>query len=545
MLIERFLCIDCADFKENQEEFMVIKQKKVPRANLTPVPENLFETKEKIESTHTSELVIALCGPIGSPLHEVAATLKDTLTNTFRYEKCEVIRLSKFIEDECKQSTFNNDFERIEKLINSGNELRENYGANVLAELAVNMIRLEREKYKHESGSERYETRRICHIIDSIKNQEELELLRTIYRDMLYVVGVFSPLKIRVNNLQNRGLNDPEIWNLIDRDSGEESKNGQTVRDTFPMSDFFLRVDRATDIQVTRRVERFLHLMLGTKILTPTPSESAMYAAASAAGNSACLSRQVGAALTDAEGQVLAIGWNDVPKSGGGLYMSYISSEATEENDNRCWNKGGGKCFNDEEKDLLAKAVSAFLVEEEIILKSKQTEAALAIARTPKLRGLIEFSRSIHAEMHAILSAARSNGSKISGGKLFVTTYPCHSCARHIIAAGIKEVIYIEPYRKSLAMKLHGDAISESETAGADFVKILPYDGVAPSKYLSLFRMKPDSRKRDGKMIKIVAKDANPRLEKSLEALPALEGIVVKSLISKQLIVEEQNEKES
>jgi hypothetical protein len=55
---------------------MVIKQKKVPRANLTPVPENLFETKEKIESTHTSELVIALCGPIGSPLHEVAATLK-------------------------------------------------------------------------------------------------------------------------------------------------------------------------------------------------------------------------------------------------------------------------------------------------------------------------------------------------------------------------------------------------------------------------------------------------------------------------------------
>ena len=87
-------------------------------------------------------------------------------------------------------------------------------------------------------------------------------------------------------------------------------------------------------------------------------------------------------------------------------------------------------------------------------------------------------------------------------------------------------------------MKLHDDAISESETAGAGFVKVLPYDGVAPSKYLALFRMKPDSRKKDGKMIKIVAKDANPRLEKSLEALPALEGIVVKSLVSKKLIAE-------
>lgn len=94
-----------------------------------------------------------------------------------------------------------------------------------------------------------------------------------------------------------------------------------------------------------------------------------------------------------------------------------------------------------------------------------------------------------------------------------------------------------------LAKKLHGDAISESETAGVDRVKILPYDGVAPSKYLALFQMKPDSRKRDGRMIKIAAKNANPRLEKSLEALPALEGIVVKSLISKHLIEEDNNEK--
>lgn len=522
---------------------MATKKKNASSSPLTTVSKNHFETKEKIESTHTSELVIALCGPIGSPLHDVAKTLRVTLKETFGYEKCEVIRLSKIIEENCASTPPNNEFKRIEYLIDNGNKLRQDFGANVLAELAVNDIRLEREEYKHESDAERYETRRICHIIDSIKNQDELELLRTIYRDMLYVVGVFSPLEIRVTNLRDRGLDDPEIWTLIDRDSGEESENGQTVRDTFPLSDFFLRVDRATDTQVTRRVERFLHLMLGTKILTPTPSESAMYAAASAAGNSACLSRQVGAALTDAEGQVLATGWNDVPKSGGGLYMSDVSSEATQENDNRCWNKGGGKCFNDEEKNLLAKAVSEFLVTEKIITDKKQAEATRAIASTPKLRGLIEFSRSIHAEMHAILSAAKTNGSKISGGKLFVTTYPCHSCARHIIAAGIKEVFYIEPYRKSLAMKLHGDAISETETAGADCVKILPYDGVAPSKYLALFCMKPDSRKIDGKMIKIAAKNANPRLEKSLEALPALEGIVVKSLILKKLITGDNNEK--
>ena len=78
---------------------MVTKQKTAPGGNLTPVSESLFETKEKIESTHTSELVIALCGPIGSPLHDVAATLQETLTNTFGYEKCEVLRLSRIIEE--------------------------------------------------------------------------------------------------------------------------------------------------------------------------------------------------------------------------------------------------------------------------------------------------------------------------------------------------------------------------------------------------------------------------------------------------------------
>lgn len=522
---------------------MLNEQKLSTNSHLISVPKESFETREKIESTHTSELVIALCGPIGSPLHEVATTLQEALTNTFGYEKCEIIRLSKFIEEKIPSFNHTSEFNRINQLIDKGNKLRNEYGANVLAELAIHFIRVEREKHKQEKDSDRYETRRICHIIDSIKNQEELELLRTIYRDMLYVIGVFSPLEIRVANLKKRGLVDHEIWTLIDRDSGEESKNGQTVRDTFPLSDFFLRVDRTTDSQITKRVERFLHLMLGTKILTPTSSESAMYAAASAAGNSACLSRQVGAALTDAEGQVLAIGWNDVPKNGGGLYTSDIASEIAQENDNRCWNKDGGKCFNDEEKFLLSKALSEFLVAEGIIDANNQTKTANAIARNSKLRGLIEFSRSIHAEMHAILSAARTNGSKISGGKLYVTTYPCHSCARHIIAAGIKEVLYIEPYRKSLAMKLHDDAISESETAGKDFVKVLPYDGVAPSKYLALFRMKPDSRKKDGKMIKIVAKDANPRLEKSLEALPALEAIVVKSLVEKKLIEEEINGK--
>jgi deoxycytidylate deaminase len=496
-------------------------------------------TVDALRKTHTEELVIALCGPIGSPLHEVAENIQGRLREIFDYEECAQIRLSEFIETHAAlvnvvipDNTDKNAFSRRDALITAGDELRKRYGGAILAELAINKIRTEREAHKQKTGSVAYRPRRVCHIIDSIKNQEELELLRTVYREMLYVIGVFAPVSNREANLKKKGMLPADISRLIDLDSGEEKPHGQTVRDTFPQSDFFLRIESGTDSQLRGRVERYLHLILGTKIVTPTRAETAMYAAASAAGSSACLSRQVGAALTDAEGEILSIGWNDVPKPFGGLYLSDHLHDPTGEHDHRCWNMEGGRCFNDFEKELLAQVVVDALGS---LVKDESREDAIQLVKSnAKLRSLIEFSRSIHAEMHAILTAAKTAGDKISGGKLFVTTYPCHSCARHIIASGISEVYYIEPYRKSLATKLHDDAITENESEKSK-VRLLPYDGVAPSRFLALFRMTPDSRKTKGKMIVISPKKAMPRIEKSLEALPALEGLVVQSLKDKNI----------
>lgn len=492
-------------------------------------------TKEILSSTHTEELVIALCGPIGSPLHEVADKLHEMLEQPFGYVKCNVIRLSKFIGEfaaRTSREVANSGAKRRHDLITLGNEMRGEFGHSVLAELAVNQIRVDRQQHGRDDASGQFLPRRECHIIDSIKNQEELELLRTVYRESLYVVGVFAPVEHRTKSMESQGLSGPEIAELMDRDSGEELAGGQTVAETFPHCDFFLRMDSNTETQLRSRVERFLHLILGTKVITPTRAEAAMYAAASAAGNSACLSRQVGAAVTDAEGEVLAVGWNDVPKAFGDLYVTDLNSDANGDQDKRCWNHGG-KCYNDEEKRLLAEHIIAAL--DQFIPAEKRAQAADSVIRNKKLRGLIEFSRSIHAEMHALLTALRQTGPKVRGGRLYVTTYPCHSCARHIVAAGITVVYYIEPYKKSLATKLHGDSVTEQDQ-DMDRVRFLPYDGVAPSRYLALFRMRPDSRKKDGRVIRVAPNLARPKLEKSLEALPALEGLVVKSLISKKLV---------
>lgn len=52
----------------------------------------------------------------------------------------------------------------------------------------------------------------------------------------------------------------------------------------------------------------------------------------------------------------------------------------------------------------------------------------------------------LHAEANAITKLARSNNSS-DGATLYVTASPCIECAKLIIQAGIKRVVYSEHYR--------------------------------------------------------------------------------------------------
>lgn len=49
--------------------------------------------------------------------------------------------------------------------------------------------------------------------------------------------------------------------------------------------------------------------------------------------------------------------------------------------------------------------------------------------------------RAIHSEIDAICSAAKSNFS-VENATAYVTRYPCESCAKALVAAGIKQVFY-------------------------------------------------------------------------------------------------------
>lgn len=138
----------------------------------------------------------------------------------------------------------------------------------------------------------------------------------------------------------------------------------------------------------------------------------------------------------------------------------------------------------------------------------------LSVMLSTRLGDLTEFGRAMHAEMSAILDAAR-NGRAVVGTSLYVTTFPCHNCARHIVGAGIRNCVFLAPYVKSQAAMLHSDALEVAKGA-QDVAKVTfePFVGVAPRRYAEFFTW-PRRKEDDGTLWTWDAKTATPRLADS------------------------------
>ncbi len=346
---------------------------------------------------------------------------------------------------------------------------------------------------------------------------------------------MFAPDAIRQARLENDGVEKSRVGTIVDRDQGELTTFGQMTRKIFQKADLFLCNDQRKE-EMKQKISRFLHLVFDTNIHTPSRAESAMYEASSAAASAACMSRQVGAAIVSVDGELIAVGWNDVPKFGGGLYgeddRALHDNTGVHDRDHRCYNWGKRICHNEiRRNDILDKLVEN--ISSAGLLNSGVTTAALRESlKGTGVDSLIEFSRSIHAEMEAILSVAREGKNSLVNATLYTNTYPCHNCARHIVAAGISSVVYIEPYLKSLAVALHSDAITEDATEKGKVV-FRQYDGVAPSNYVRLFRQASE-RKKDGKFDRPDPKTAMPLFRMLLDAQSDYEYKIIADLSDKE-----------
>jgi cytidine deaminase len=281
---------------------------------------------------------------------------------------------------------------------------------------------------------------------------------------------------------------------------------------------------------------RFIQLLFGAPYLTPTMDEILMFQAKATAQRSADLSRQVGAVIATSSGEILATGCNEVPRAGGGINWDDVAGTERDYRDYRMGQDAAAAAKKEIVTEMLHSLQTAGWLD-----PSRMTETPEALAQdalfgsdrplaSTLVANLLEFGRIVHAEMSALCDAAL-RGISVRGGTLYCTTFPCHMCARHIIAAGIHRVVYIEPYPKSRAKRLYNRAIrvDEDREADADAVRFEAFVGVAPSRFLDLFEM-VERKDRQGYSLGRTAPKGPPKSVGASSVLEDLEAGYLQSI---------------
>lgn len=425
-----------------------------------------------------TEIVIGLVGAVGIESDQVIGVLKERLHRFYNYGVDEIKVSNSIIMKlpfyETKQT--DDEYNRIVHLIEQGNKAREITKNNAILALGVANEIIERRKGK---------TSRAAYIINTLKHPEEVKYLREIYGRGFYLIGVFADQQQRHMHL-TRDLLIPDnlATDLIERDKDEKIGHGQHTSDTFDLSDFFVYVDEDRQ-KLKSGIYRFLEIIFGGTTVTPTFEEYAMFMAFANSLRSADLSRQVGAVLSK-DNDIVASGTNDIPKYGGGLYWPYYDDQ-----EKNIVDAPGGR---DYKRGYDSNTVEKQLIIDDILEKLPETvdkDTVEKVLQISRIKDLTEYGRVVHAEMETILVCARNNISA-KDGVLFCTTFPCHNCAKHIVAAGIKRVVYIEPYPKSKALEFHSDSIVlgfAPDTGNDSFVYFEPFTGLGPRKFFDLFSM--------------------------------------------------------
>jgi deoxycytidylate deaminase len=439
------------------------------------------------------ELVFATAGPIGVDMDLISSTLTDCLKQV-GYAS-ELIKISaEMMRVPAKAPSTSNAFNY---KIDYANALRERFDRpELLASVGIEAIRSRR---RAKTGDHKKPAPRVAYIVSQLKRPEEVELLRKVYGRQFVLVSAYASEVDRCHRLTHKlRTQEPtdiseaqlhfEAYSLMDRDASEEHKYGQRLRDTFHLGDVFTDGLDLKKMQTT--LARFVQAFFGRNDISPTKDEYGMYAARSAALRSADLSRQIGAAICSTDGDIIVQGCNEVPRAHGGSYWDQ------EEPDYRDIKKGFDP--NEERRREILRDVlerlrkGGFLSRKAIALGN---DAAIAAALTSKmgdpgvlvdarLMDLTEYGRVVHAA--AICDAARL-GRSVKDAVLYCTAFPCHNCTKHILATGIRRVVYLEPYPKSQAKMLHGDEIEIESDAQPSKVAFLPFLGISHYRYRDIF----------------------------------------------------------
>jgi deoxycytidylate deaminase len=488
---------------------------------------------EQSQPTDLPELIFGIAGPVGVDIVAICDSVANALRNV-GYE-AHLIHLTKeMMQYELRTHNVtppadSNFFSDVLFKIEYANALcAEAEDSATLARISLRAIfnkRMELAK-----AYERLPPNPTAYIIRQLKRPDEVKLLRKVYGKNFILVSAYGSVEQRQRLLENqigRSLS-PSIprnevackaGDLIARDANEEGVDfGQRLSETFHIADVF--IDGLSKREMDDKLTRFVQAFFGRTDIAPSKDEYGMYAAKSASLRSSDLSRQVGAAIFSDDGELITQGCNEVPKAFGGTYWDL---EEPDFRDVRLGYDPNDILKKELLRDILDRMSNDALLSQRAILLGPPGEMVDKLTRKKQrphekdgalasslVMDLTEYGRVVHAEMCAICDAARL-GRNVKGATLFCTTFPCHNCTKHILAAGIKRVVYMEPYPKSRAKDLHQNEIEiEKTTPGR--VSFVPFLGISPFRYRDIFQ-KGKRKDADGNARRWLAGTERPMID--------------------------------
>ena len=355
-------------------------------------------------------------------------------------------------------------------------------------------------------------------IIDSIRNDGEVYVLRQF--PYFFLFSIHAEKEVRRGRTIGKGKkfrNDPEFDMADERDRAEDPSFGQQVAICNDLSDIIVNNNDDFPASNVRQKKKFIDRIyndyisliknkkdnLITPDRLPTVNETLMTIAYAESQRSSCLKRKVGcviASISTVNGdensvkdsvQIISSGHNEVPT--GTTPCIFTEFE---------------KCYRDHLQEKQAEKIKYCPKCGEKIKLSftkckcgKKTKKFLRVCPSckkpvdisyecPKCNTdvfseylhsggkLLDMCRALHAEENALLNLTKIGSLNLENSVLYTTTYPCNLCANKIGTAGIKKVIYADPYTME-------DAKDILENSGVQTEK---FQGIKSSAFFRLYK---------------------------------------------------------
>ena len=310
----------------------------------------------------------------------------------------------------------------------------------VIAKFIHELIKIIRDKPEHKA--------RI--IIDSIRNSMEARYFKERY-SAFYLFAVNTEERFRLERLNNN-YNTKQL-KALDQEytkdlATEERFYKQDIQTCIQVADIYLHNPNEEVSEgekhktVKKHVLRYLALILQPGIITPTPGERCMQIAYTAKYNSGCISRQVGAVVTDDSFSLKSIGWNSTAEGQTPCLLRSVE-DLVKNADQEAYSEY-------EKQDGYKKLVKkTFEVDPSRLdlLKGRNISFCFKDGQNCLDNNKNQVhTRSLHAEENAMLQIAKYGGEGLKNGYLFTTASPCELCSKKAYQLGIKKVFYIDPY---------------------------------------------------------------------------------------------------